>query len=74
MTGPGGPYSFALPAIPEAGDWYGTATPDFTLSELSNCAYLVTLQMGLLLTDGDNDPGPVYDQIAFCWTGAGSGS
>ncbi len=74
MTGPGGPYSFTLPAIPEAGDWYGTATPDFTLSDLSNCAYLITLQMGLLLTDGDDEPGPVYDQISFCWTGAGSGS
>jgi hypothetical protein len=74
MTGPGGPYSFTLPAIPEAGDWYGTATPNFTLSDLSNCAYLITLQMGLLLTDGDDEPGPVYDQISFCWTGAGSGS
>jgi hypothetical protein len=26
----------------------------------------VTLQITLLLTDGDNSPDPLYDQIAFC--------
>ena len=67
MTGPGGPYNFTLPAIPEVGDWFGTATPSgFTVSKLKPCAYLVTLQITVLLTDGDNFPDPLYDQIAFC--------
>ena len=67
MTGPGGPYNFTLPAIPEVGDWFGTATPSgFTVSNLKPCAYLVTLQITVLLTDGDNIPDPLYDQIAFC--------
>jgi len=67
MTGPGGPYGFTLPAIPEAGDWFGTATPSgFTVSKLKPCAYLVTLEITVLLTDGDNFPNPLYDQIAFC--------
>jgi len=67
MTGPGGPYNFTLPAIPEVGDWFGTATPSgFTVSSLKPCAYLVTLEITVLLTDGDNIPNPLYDQIAFC--------
>ena len=67
MTGPGGPYNFTLPAIPEVGDWFGTATPSgFTVSKLKPCAYLVTLEITVLLTDGDNFPDPRYDQIAFC--------
>lgn len=66
MTGPGGPYGFTLPAIPEVGDYYGTATPAFTVSKLKPCAYLVTLEITVLLTDGDNYPDPRYDQIAFC--------
>lgn len=67
MTGPGGPFNFTLPAIPEVGDYFGTATPSgFTVSKLKPCAYLVTLTITLLLTDGDNIPDPRYDQIAFC--------
>ncbi len=66
MTGPGGPYNFTLPAIPEVGDWYGKAIPGFNVSKLKPCAYLVTLQITVLLTDGDNFPDPLYDQIAFC--------
>jgi hypothetical protein len=66
MTGPGGPYGFTLPAIPEVGDWFGTATPTFTVASLKPCAYLVTLQITVLLTNGDSVPDPLYDQIAFC--------
>jgi len=56
-----------LPAIPETGDWFGTATPSgWTVASLRPCAYLVTLQIGVLLTDGDNFPSPLFDQIAFC--------
>jgi len=67
MTGPGGPYNFTLPPIPEVGDYYGTATPSgFVVSKLAPCAYLVTLTITVLLTDGDNYPDPLYDEIAFC--------
>jgi hypothetical protein len=68
MTGPGGPYSFTLPPLPEAGDWYGTAVNGFTLSDLIPCAYLVTLSVTPLLTDGDNNIQTFFDQIAFCKT------
>ena len=66
MTGPGGPFAFTLPAIPETGDWFGTATPTFSVASLAPCAYLVTLQVGVLLTNGDSVPSPLIDQIAFC--------
>src|SRR5262245_34333983 len=67
MTGPGGPYNFTLPAPPEVGDHYGTATPSgFVVADLKPCAYLVTLTITVLLTDGDSFPGPLFDQIAFC--------
>ena len=66
MTGPGGPYSFSLPAaLP--GEVYGTATPNgWTLASISPCAYIVGLSVPLLLTTGDGVPDPLYDQIAFC--------
>ena len=69
MDGPGGPYPFTL--TPAAGsspaDYFGTAAPNgWAVSDLTPCAYLVTLQVDVLLTDGDNDPDPRYDQIAFC--------
>jgi hypothetical protein len=69
MDGPGGPYSFTL--TPDAAssptDFFGTAAPDgFVVSDLAPCAYLVTLSVDVLLTDGDNDPDPLIDQIAFC--------
>jgi len=67
MTGPGGPFNFKLPVIPEVGDWFGKATPDgWTVGSLKPCAYLVTLTITVLLTNGDSAPGPLYDQIAFC--------
>jgi hypothetical protein len=69
MAGPGGPYGFTL--TPAAGsssvNYFGTATPNgFVVANLQSCAYLVTLTTTALLTDGDNDPDPLYDQIAFC--------
>jgi len=66
LTGPGGPYGFTLPAS-GAGEWFGTATPSgWTVASLTPCAYIVTLAVGLLLTDGDSVPDPLYDQMAFC--------
>jgi hypothetical protein len=66
MAGGGGTYSFTLPPA-GADEWFGTATPSgWTVGSLQPCAYLVTLTANLLLTDGDNDPIPLYDQIAFC--------
>ena len=69
MDGPGGPYAFTL--TPDAAssptDFFGTAAPDgFVVSDLRPCAYLVTLSVGVSLTDGDHDPDPLIDQIAFC--------
>lgn len=68
MSGPGGPYSFNLPAaVP--GERFGTATPNgFTVSALDPCAYIVTLSVQLLLTTGDSVPDNLVDQIAFCKT------
>jgi hypothetical protein len=70
LTGPGGPYAFSLPVIPETGDWYGAAAPSggWTLGSLQDCAYIVTLSVNVLLTNGDSAPSPLYDQIAFCKT------
>ena len=69
MDGPGGPYGFTV--TPAAGsssvDTFGTATLTGVLpKDLKPCAYLVTLTANALLTDGDNAPDPLYDQIAFC--------
>ena len=67
MSGPGGPYSFTLPVAAVPGqDWFGTATPDFVVTSLQPCAYIVTLSIQLLLTTGDSIPDNLYDQIAFC--------
>jgi hypothetical protein len=68
LVGDGVSYTLGLPMpIPETGDWYGTATNPFTLSDLPPCAYLVTLSVDLLLTTGDSAfPSPLIDQIAFC--------
>jgi hypothetical protein len=67
LTGPGGPFAFTLPPIPETGDYFGTAMhPTFTVSNLKPCAYLITLSMIVLLTNGDGVPDPLIDQIAFC--------
>lgn len=67
MSGPGGPYSFTLPA-PVAGEHYGTAMPNFVVANLAPCAYIVTLRVQLLLTNGDVEPDDRFDQIAFCKT------
>jgi hypothetical protein len=69
MDGPGGPYSFTLTPDPASSsvDYFGTATPNgFVVKDLKPCAYLVTLTVNVLLTDGDHFPDPRYDQIAFC--------
>ena len=69
MDGPNGPYSFTLApdGASSSVDYFGTATPDgFVVAKLKPCAYLVTLTVDVLLTDGDNGPGPLIDQIAFC--------
>jgi hypothetical protein len=68
MSGPGGPYSFTLPAaVP--GERYGAATPNgFVVADLAPCAYIVTLSVQVLLTTGDSIPDNLFDQIAFCKT------
>lgn len=68
LTGPGPTVNFGLPPLPEAGDHYGTAIPPggWTVSTLKPCAYLITLKITVLLTDGDHEPDPLYDQISFC--------
>lgn len=65
MTGPGGPYAFTLPA-PVPGEQFGTAIKSFNFSLLPNCAYIVKLSVGLLLTTGDSSPLPIGDEIGFC--------
>ncbi len=65
MSGPGGPYSFTLPAaVP--GQRFGNATPNFVVGDLAPCAYIVTLNVQVLLTTGDFHPDNLFDQIAFC--------
>jgi hypothetical protein len=69
MDGPGGPYAFTLTpdAASSATDFFGTAVLNgVAVSDLKPCAYLVTLTVEVLLTDGDHFPVPRYDQIAFC--------
>lgn len=68
MTGPGGPYSFTLPAPPIVpGELFGVATPSgFVVGDLKPCAYIVSLRVQLLLTTGDHIPDDQWDQIAFC--------
>lgn len=66
MSGPGGPYDFTLPAV-VPGERYGVATPDgFVVADLAKCAYIVTLSVQMLLTDGEHFPDNLWDQIAFC--------
>lgn len=69
MDGPGGPYAFTLTPDPASSstDFFGTATPSgFVVTDLTPCAYLVTLKVEVSLTTGDAAPGPLIDQIAFC--------
>jgi len=51
-------------AVP--GERFGTATPTFNVGNLQPCAYIVTLEVQLLLTTGDGVPSDLFDQIAFC--------
>ena len=70
VSGPGGPYHYALPAI--APDFHGTvsqlldaADNPVAVSSLPKCSYILTASIDLLLTTGDSTPLPVYDDIAF---------
>lgn len=64
MTGPGGPYSFTEPAaVP--GERFGTATPNFVVGDLDPYAYVVHLNVQVLLTTGDSVPTNGTDHIAF---------
>ena len=66
MTGPGGPYAFTVPAA-ASGQRFGAATPSgWTFANLPDCAYIVTLEVAVLLTTGDAIPNDLFDQIAFC--------
>jgi hypothetical protein len=65
MAGGGTTWGFTLPAA-TPGQIAGAATNNFAVSDLPSCAYIVTLETQVLLTTGDSNPGPVYDQIAFC--------
>lgn len=69
MDGPGGPYDFTMNPDPSSTpqDFFGNATPhNFVVAKLKPCAYLITLSVDVLLTDGDNDPGTLTDQRPFC--------
>lgn len=68
MDGPGGPYGFTLTpgAASSPTDFFGTATLNKPVKDLEPCAYLVTLRVEVLLTDGDHVPVPRFDQIPFC--------
>ena len=65
MTGGGSTWGFTLPPG-TPGQIAGAATNNFSVSALPSCAYIVTLETQVLLTTGDTDPLPVYDQLAFC--------
>jgi hypothetical protein len=66
MTGPGGPYTFTPGGGGTPVNRFGTATNDFNIADLPDCAYIVKLSVNLLLTTGDSSPDPVWDEVAFC--------
>ena len=66
MTGPGGPYTFTPGGGGTAVNRFGTATNDFNIADLEDCAYIVDLAVNLLLTTGDSTPDAIRDQVAFC--------
>ena len=66
MTGPGGPYTFTPGGGGTAVNRFGTATNDFNIADLEDCAYIVELTVNLLLTTGDSNPSHLLDQVAFC--------
>jgi hypothetical protein len=73
MEGPGGPYSFDVPAATSPGDRFGT-TSTFrdtdgnvvAVGDLAPCAYIVSIAVQILLTTGDSVPDNLDDRIAFC--------
>lgn len=78
MAGPDGPHTFTpaspLPENVPDQEAYGTATYAGNVSVLPDCAYILTLQVTLLLTNGVSGPGPFYDRLAFCKKAALPGS
>jgi hypothetical protein len=65
MIGGGATWGFTLPpATP--GQIAGAATNNFAVSDMPACAYTVTLQADVLLTNGENIPDPLYDWVSFC--------
>jgi len=66
MEGPGGPYSFTPGAGGTADNRFGTATNGFDIVDLQDCAYIVKLSVNVLLTTGDSNPPPIWDEVAFC--------
>lgn len=68
MDGPGGPYAFTMSEDPTATpqNRFGSASPTVSVANLPKCAYLVKLQVDLLLTTGDTIPDPLWDEVAFC--------
>ena len=66
MIGPGGPYSFTPGAGGTPQNRFGTASNNFVVADLADCAYIVKLAVHLLLTTGDTSPLPVWDEVAFC--------
>jgi hypothetical protein len=66
MDGPGGPYTFTPGGGGPPENRFGTATNDFNIADLPDCAYIVKLSANLLLTSGDAIPDPIVDEVAFC--------
>jgi hypothetical protein len=72
LTGPAGTYHYDLPT-PVTPNYFNQTTALFdagnnpvTVANLPTCAYLLTLSTTVLVTNGENVPSPVYDQVAFC--------
>lgn len=66
MIGPGGPYTFTPGGGGTPVNRFDTATNDFAITDLPDCAYIVKLSVWLLLTSGDSTPDPLTDEVAFC--------
>jgi hypothetical protein len=65
MIGGGATWGFTLPpATP--GQIAGAATNNFAVSDMPACAYTVTLQTDVLLTNGETTPPAQYDWVSFC--------
>lgn len=70
VSGPGGPYHYALPAI--GPDHHGSVNQllnatniPVAVSSLPKCSYILQAAIELLLTTGDSSPLPISDDIAF---------